>query len=37
MEALRILGAGEKEALADVATRRMWQAMPDVMRDRRAP
>lgn len=33
-EALEILGAGEKESLKDVATRRMWQAMPDVMRKR---
>lgn len=33
-EALEILGAGEKESLKDVATRRMWQAMPDLMRQR---
>ena len=31
-EALKILGAGEKETLKDVATRRMWQAMPEAMR-----
>ena len=33
-EALEILGAGDKESLKDVATRRMWQAMPDLMRQR---
>lgn len=33
-EALKILGAGETESLKDVATRRMWQAMPDLMRQR---
>lgn len=27
-EALEILGAGEKESLADAARRRMYQAMP---------
>lgn len=31
-EALKILEAGDKESLKDVATRRMWQAMPDAMR-----
>lgn len=35
-EALEILGAGEKESLKDVATRRMWQAMPAVMQQRQA-
>ena len=34
-EALEILGAGDKESLKDVATRRMWQAMPDLMRLRK--
>ena len=33
-EALRILGAGEKETLKGVATRRMWQAMPEAMRQK---
>ena len=33
-EALEILGAGEKENLKDVATRRMWQAMPKAMKQR---
>ena len=36
-EALNILGAGDKESLKDVATRRMWQAMPDLMRQRQDP
>lgn len=33
-EALEILGAGEKESLKDAVTRRMWQAMPDLMKQR---
>lgn len=36
-EALEILGAGEKESLKDVATRRMWQAMPELMQQRQHP
>jgi hypothetical protein len=36
-EVLNILGAGEKESLKDAATRRMWQAMPDLMRERESP
>lgn len=33
-EVLTILGAGEKESLKDAAIRRMWQAMPELMRAR---